>query len=80
MAAAVVHKKEEIIIRHNDSASAEMTAIRVALEKVSETRDTITIHQVTILMKVETLLHQQLTILMKVETLTSPTIDNINEG
>ena len=44
MAAAVVHNKEEIIIRHNDSASAEMTAIRVALEKVSETRDTITIH------------------------------------
>ena len=47
MAAAVVHKEEEIIIRLNDSASvlnAEMTAIRVALENASETRDTITIH------------------------------------
>ena len=47
MAVAVVHKEEEIIIRLNDSASvldAEMTAIRIALEKASETRDTITIH------------------------------------
>ena len=38
---AVVHKEEEII-RLNDSASvldAEMTAIRVALENASETRD-----------------------------------------
>ena len=44
MAAAVVHKKEEIIIRLNDSASvldAEITAIRLALENA---RDTITIH------------------------------------
>ena len=43
---SVVHK-EEIIIRLNDSASvldAEMTAIRVALENDSETRDTITLH------------------------------------
>ena len=47
MAAAVVHKEEEIIIRLNDSASvldAEMTAIRVALENGSETGDNITIH------------------------------------
>ena len=47
MAAAVVHKEEEIIIRLNDSASvldAEMTDIRVALENASKTRDTITIH------------------------------------
>ena len=47
MAAAVVHMEEEIIIRLNDSASvldAEMTAIRVALENASETRDTITKH------------------------------------
>ena len=39
--------EEEIIIRLNDSASvldAEMTAIRVALENASETRDTITKH------------------------------------
>ena len=44
VAAAVVHKKEEIIITLNDSASvldAEMTAIRLALEN---DRDTITIH------------------------------------
>ena len=47
MAAALVHKKEEIIIRLNDSASvldAEMTAIRLALEHARNTRDTITIH------------------------------------
>ena len=47
VAAAVVHMEEEIIIRLNDSASvldAEMTAIRVALENASETRDKITIH------------------------------------
>ena len=47
MAAAVVHKEEEIIIRLNDSAfvlDAEMTAIRVALENASETRGNITIH------------------------------------
>ena len=47
MATAVVHKEEEIIIRLNDSASvldAEITAIRVALENASETRDKITIH------------------------------------
>ena len=47
VAAAVVHKKEEIIIRLNDSVSvldADMTAIRVALENVRETRDKITIH------------------------------------
>ena len=46
-AAAVVNKEEDIIIRLNDSASvldAEMTAIRVALENASETRDNITIH------------------------------------
>ena len=46
MAAAVVHK-EEIIIRLHDSASvldAEMTAIRLAIEDASETRDKITIH------------------------------------
>ena len=45
--AAVVHMEEEIIIRLNDSASAldaEMTAIRVAQENASETRDKITIH------------------------------------
>ena len=48
VAAVVVHKEEEIIIRLNDSVSvldAEMTAIRVALENASETRDTITIHR-----------------------------------
>ena len=47
MAAAVVHKTEEIIVRLNDSASvldAEMTAIRLALEDASGTRDKITIH------------------------------------
>ena len=47
MAAAVVHKEEEIIILLNDSASvldAEMTAIRVAQENVRKTRDTIIIH------------------------------------
>ena len=47
VAAAVVHKKEEIIIRLNDSASvldAEMTAIQLALENARDTRDTITIH------------------------------------
>ena len=47
MAAEVVHKKEEITIRLNDSASvldAEMTTIRVALENASETRDKITIY------------------------------------
>ena len=47
MAAAVVQKEEELIIRPNDSASvldAEMTAIRVALENASETRDNVTIH------------------------------------
>ena len=47
LAAAVVHKEKEIIIRLNDSSSvmdAEMTAIRVALENASETRDMITIH------------------------------------
>ena len=47
MAAAVVHKEEQIIIRLNDSASvldAEMTAIRIALEYASETRGKITIH------------------------------------
>ena len=46
MAAAVVHKEEEIIIGPNDPASvldAEMTAI-LALENASETRDKITIH------------------------------------
>ena len=44
---AGVHKEEEIIIRLNDSASlldAEMTAIRVALEDASDTRNKITIH------------------------------------
>ena len=47
VAAAVLHKDEEIIIQLNDSASvldAEMTSIRVALENASETRDKITIH------------------------------------
>ena len=47
VATTVVHKEEEIFIRFNDFASildAEMTAIRVALENASETRDTITIH------------------------------------
>ena len=47
VAAAVVHKEEEIIIRLNDSTSvldAEMTVIRVALENASETRDKTTIH------------------------------------
>ena len=47
MAAAVVHMEEEIIIRLNDSASvlhADMSAIRVALDKASETRDKITTH------------------------------------
>ena len=46
VAAAVVHKKEEIIIRLHDSESlldAEMTAIRLALEDASGTRDKITI-------------------------------------
>ena len=41
VAAAVVHKTEEIIVRLNDSASvldAEMTAIRLALEDASGTR------------------------------------------
>ena len=41
MAAAVVHKTEEMIVRLNDSASvldAEMTAIRLALEDASGTR------------------------------------------
>ena len=50
VAAEGVHKEEEIIIRLNDSASvldAEMTAIRVALENASETRDTITKFQYT---------------------------------
>ena len=48
MAAAVVHKEEEIIIRLHESASvmdAEMTTIRVALENASETRNKITIHR-----------------------------------
>ena len=39
MAAAVVHKEEEIIIRINDSVSvldAEITAIQVALDNASE--------------------------------------------
>ena len=47
VAAAVLHKEDEIIIRLNDSASvldAEMTAIRVALENASETGDNTTIH------------------------------------
>ena len=47
MAAAVVHKEEEIIIRLNDSKSvldSEMSAIRVGLEDASETRDKITIY------------------------------------
>ena len=47
VAAAVVHKTEEIIIRLNDSATvldAEMTAIQLALENVRDTEDTITIH------------------------------------
>ena len=47
VAAEVVHKEEEIIIRLNDSASvldAEMTALRVALVNASEPRDMITIH------------------------------------
>ena len=47
MAAAVVHKKEEIILRLNATASvldAEMTAIRLALEDASGTRDKMTIH------------------------------------
>ena len=47
VAAAGVHKKEEIIMKLNDSASvlnAEMTAIRLALENARDTRDTITIH------------------------------------
>ena len=51
VAAAVVHKKEEIIIRLNDSASvldAEITAIGIALENASETRDKITIHTETL--------------------------------
>ena len=45
--AAVVHKREEIIIRLNDSASvldAKMTAIQLALENDRNTRHTITIH------------------------------------
>ena len=47
MAAAVVHKRGEIIITLNDSASvldAEMTAIQLALEDASGTRDKITRH------------------------------------
>ena len=48
VAVTVVHKTEEVIIRLNDSASlldnAEMTAIRLALEDDSGTRDKITIH------------------------------------
>ena len=47
VAAAVVHKTEEMIIRLNDSASvldAKMTAIQLALEDASGTRDKITIH------------------------------------
>ena len=47
VAVDVVHKTEETIIRLNDSASvldAEMTAIRLALEDASGTRDKITIH------------------------------------
>ena len=47
VAAAVVHKTEEIIIRLNDSATvldAEMTAIQLALENARDTEDTITIH------------------------------------
>ena len=51
MAAVVVHKEEEIIIRLNDSASvldAKMTAIQVALENASETRDNIKIHTDTL--------------------------------
>ena len=47
MAAAVVHKEEEIIIRLDDSGSvldAEMTIIRLALEDASKIRDKITIH------------------------------------
>ena len=47
MAAEVVQKEAEIISRLNDSASvrdAEMTAIRLALEDASETRDKIAIH------------------------------------
>ena len=47
VAAAVVHKTEERIIRQNDSASvldAEITAIRLALEDASGPRDKITIH------------------------------------
>ena len=47
MAAAAVHKTEEMIIRLNDSASvldAEMTAIRLALEDDSGTRDKLAIH------------------------------------
>ena len=47
MAAAVVHKEEEIISGLNDSASVldtEMTTRRVAIENASETRDKITIY------------------------------------
>ena len=47
VAAAVVHNEEDIIIRLNNSASvlnAEMTAIRLALEDASETRNQIRIH------------------------------------
>ena len=47
VAAAVVHMVEEILIRLTDSESvldAEMTAIRVALEDASETRDNLKIH------------------------------------
>ena len=47
VAAAVVHMEEKIIIRFNDSAfvlHAEMTAIRVALEDASETRDKVKIN------------------------------------
>ena len=48
MAVAAVHNEEEVIIGLNDSASvidAEiMTAMRIALEETSGTRDTATIH------------------------------------
>ena len=48
VAPAVVYKKEKIIIRLNDSASvqdAKMTAIRIAVENASETREKLTIHR-----------------------------------
>ena len=47
VAAAVVHNEGEIIIRPNDSAyvmSAELIALRVALEDASETRHNIVIY------------------------------------